>query len=110
MSSLILIIVGVLLIMTPDYIKYTDNEIAMKIYRNNKVIGLSCMIMGYFIYTDINEIDINGIDINEIDINGIDINEIDRIYMISDNMISDNMISDNMISDNMISDDYFSSS
>jgi len=100
MSSLILIIVGVLLIMTPDYIKYTDNEIAMKIYRNNKVIGLSCMIMGYFIYTDINEIDINGIDINEIDIN-----EIDRIYMISDNMISDNMISDNMISD-----DYFSSS
>jgi hypothetical protein len=110
MSSLILIIVGVLLIMTPDYIKYTDNEIAMKIYRNNKVIGLSCMIMGYFIYTDINEIDINEIDINEID----------RIYMISDNMISDNMISDNMISDNMISDnmisdnmisdDYFSSS
>ena len=85
MSSLILIIVGVLLIMTPDYIKYIDNEIAMKIYRNNKVIGLSCMIMGYFIYTDINEIDIN---------------EIDRIYMISDNMISDNMISD----------DYFSSS
>ena len=88
MSSLILIIVGVLLIMTPDYIKYTDNEIAMKIYRNNKVIGLSCMIMGYFIYTDINEIDINGIDINEIDIN-----EIDRIYMISDNMISDDYFS-----------------
>ena len=98
MSSLILIIIGVLLIMTPDYIKYIDNEIAMKIYRNNKVIGLSCMIMGYFIYTD---------------------NETNRIYTISDNtisdntisdnMISDNMISDNMISDNMISNDYFSS-
>ena len=99
MLSLILIIVGFILIMMPDYIKYTDNEIAMKIYRNNKVIGVSCMIMGYFMYTDMNELDMN---------------ETNRIYMISDNTISDNtisdnMISDNMISDNMISNDYFSS-
>lgn len=89
MLSLILIIVGFLLIIIPDYIKYTDNEIAMKIYRNNKVIGVSCMIMGYFMYTDMNEIDIN---------------KTNRIYMISDNTISDNTISDNMISN-----DYFSS-
>ena len=94
MLSLILIIVGFILIMMPDYIKYTDNEIAMKIYRNNKVIGVSCMIMGYFMYTDMNELDMN---------------ETNRIYTISDNTISDNMISDNMISDNMISNDYFSS-
>ena len=99
MLSLILIIVGCLLIMIPDYIKYTDNEIAMKIYRNNKVIGVSCMIMGYFMYTDMNETNrICTISDNMISDD-----------MINNNMISDDMINNNMISDNTISNEYFSS-
>ena len=89
MTSLILIIIGVLLILIPEYIKDIDNEIIRRIYRNNKLIGVLCIIMGYFIYTDINETS--------------------KIYMISDNTFSDNTFSNNTFSNNTFSDDYFSS-
>ena len=95
MTSLILIIIGFLLILIPEYIKDIDNEIVRRIYRNNKLIGVLCIIMGYFIYTDINETSTE---------------KTSKIYMISDNTFSDNTFSNNTFSNNTFSDDYFSSS
>ena len=87
MLSLILIIIGFLLILIPEYIKDIDNEICKRIYRNNKLIGVLCIIMGYFIYTDINETSTNKINKNF--------------------TFSDNTFSDNTFSNNTFSDDYF---